>query len=417
MQTLTRHKIDSYRAGVPLRRAAVCPLPVTPALPGTGGGVRFGRSGRIERLYLPPTLGQTAYDRACAFHELLHAQHSTAPQKAPKWRKRFSSQVQNAVEDVRVHCEFWPASTPRRLKRDTLCTALVDLRELLHHREQIQKNPEDWNRSLTPAVRSLAIMTQLSGGKPGLLERIYGPAAFALLQTCVTMVGRCRGKPQARYLKAAHEALALLVKPEEGEHGSALDGPDGVTGMAIIDLPRTAPCSTVSAVRQSSSGPFLRAGRLVQALLTGSPAGLFLRRQATPFNGTVLIDASGSMHCDNERLRNLCRAIPGAQVAYYSSGGDDSDSTGSLVVFARNGRRFSGAELPHQGGGNSVDLWAVRWLLRQPGPRFLVTDMNFCGGPAGAAELATAECKEAAARKALTVLPSIEAAEQKWGVK
>ena len=53
----------------------------------------------------------------------------------------------------------------------------------------------------------------------------------------------------------------------------------------------------------------------------------------------------------------------------------------TLVVYAENGQRADHCD--HMHGGNSVDLFAIQWLLRQPAPRVYVGDGEFCGGPDG----------------------------------
>ena len=90
------------------------------------------------------------------------------------------------------------------------------------------------------------------------------------------------------------------------------------------------------------------------------------------------------MGLTTERLAALCRAAPAATVAYYSGNGDGHHGAGvygELVVFAQNGRRASYAANQH--GGNEVDRYAIEWLLRQRGPRSIITDRQFCGGPEG----------------------------------
>jgi len=88
------------------------------------------------------------------------------------------------------------------------------------------------------------------------------------------------------------------------------------------------------------------------------------------------------MRWSADTLIATCRALPAVLIAYYSGDYERPDgSYGTLCVFSRAGRRA--VDVPYRVSGNSVDLYALRWLLRQPAPRLIVTDGEFCGGPSG----------------------------------
>jgi hypothetical protein len=77
---------------------------------------------------------------------------------------------------------------------------------------------------------------------------------------------------------------------------------------------------------------------------------------------------------------------PQATIAIYSSNHLDyegaerwgvgvSKEMGHLSIVAHKGKRIPAAEIkPHIGGGNVVDLEALRWLSGMPGPRIWVCD-------------------------------------------
>ena len=60
-----------------------------------------------------------------------------------------------------------------------------------------------------------------------------------------------------------------------------------------------------------------------------------------------------------------------------------STSYGTLTVFARGGLRIDCQSAPYHEHSNEVDAAAIQWLTQQPGPRVLVSDLEFCGGAIG----------------------------------
>lgn len=105
--------------------------------------------------------------------------------------------------------------------------------------------------------------------------------------------------------------------------------------------------------------------------------------------GTVLVDASGSMSWSPADLAATMAAAPGATVAVYgtpanSGGYRRSYGPGPGVVAIVAGSGFivpdlQAATVDFAHGGNGVDGPALRWLLRQRGPRVWVCD----GQPTG----------------------------------
>jgi hypothetical protein len=126
--------------------------------------------------------------------------------------------------------------------------------------------------------------------------------------------------------------------------------------------------------------------------------------------GTVLIDASGSMQFSNEQLKQICDLLPMATVAYYDAHGDDDQYEGAadvLHIYCEKGLRSMIEQLPRCGGGNMIDFPAIQWLLKQPGPRWFLTDGGFTG-PEGAALAAHELSQNAHKRKIIKVVSSIE---------
>ena len=104
--------------------------------------------------------------------------------------------------------------------------------------------------------------------------------------------------------------------------------------------------------------------------------------------GTVLIDNSGSMSLSEEDVERIVEAAGGsASVAIYSGRGD----VGELRVIASRGRRAASEYCGRFGMGNIVDLPALEWLAKQPGPRLWLSD----GGVTGVGDAACEELLEA----------------------
>lgn len=92
--------------------------------------------------------------------------------------------------------------------------------------------------------------------------------------------------------------------------------------------------------------------------------------------GTILIDASGSMHFDGEDILEIMKLLPAVNIAMYNGYGNSGD----LRVIAKNGMRVDQTYLnQHSGGGNVVDGPALQWLATMPARRIWVSDMYVFG--------------------------------------
>jgi hypothetical protein len=141
--------------------------------------------------------------------------------------------------------------------------------------------------------------------------------------------------------------------------------------MDVIELPHTESIAeAVVGFRIATSGARIHRPALRKPIL---PQRLFIRRSAVEPAGTILIDASGSMG-SWDQVAEWIRKSPFATVAYYAG---DGSSHGWLYVYARNGFRAA-AIVPPDNSGNTVDGLAIDWLMKQEGPRIMVTDRGFC---------------------------------------
>jgi hypothetical protein len=216
---------------------------------------------------------------------------------------------------------------------------------------------------------------------------------------------------EEREEKLRHEPSDILNPVVEG---TAMDGK-----MRISDLrPKSVYTAKEKQVtrRFAPDGVNINAARYVNAIASGESHGLFTRRIRHKAGGVVLIDASGSMNANEKNVAAICALVPTATVAYYS--GSDGRGKGELVVYAYEGKRFAG-KLPPESihGGNAVDLPAIQWMMRQPKPWHLVSDLGFCGGVLGSEIIAHALVERAQARGDLKVHASLEAAYEAFGGK
>ncbi len=353
---------------------------------------RRGEKRRAVGLLVPTT--DTAYSRTVRLHELIHAQRQGAPSV-----KESASLPCQARMDIRVHTVDWP-DVPDSANRDACATALTDLRQI---------DLGQWAGAVLGSVRALAIL-QTSGTPRARtlasrrLAKLF-PAPFIGLMNLAVQLSQLGKKNQKR----ADTLLRTLMFPEPSKPGNKKgSGPSGESRFRVRELPRTLDCEPVPNLCDARSGARLNRHRLTRAVISNNPAGLFRRVRPIAPRGTVLFDASGSMQMSPELLEKLCLSAPGAQVAYYC--GDDNG--GELVIYARDGRRAA-----HPGEheeGNTVDLESIQWLLKQEGPRLLVTDMAFCGGPQGNAERAHALCALAVATGQLEVIQTCEEALERF---
>ena len=105
------------------------------------------------------------------------------------------------------------------------------------------------------------------------------------------------------------------------------------------------------------------------------------------YGGTILIDASGSMHFSGDDILEIMQMLPAVKIAMYNSTYEDDKESGryygekgSLRIIGDNGKRVTTEYLnKHSGGGNLVDGPALKWLSQQKPKRIWVSDMYVFG--------------------------------------
>lgn len=177
----------------------------------------------------------------------------------------------------------------------------------------------------------------------------------------------------ARSRQAARLLERLTPKPKRRIRNFSPTRLKGSGTMHIITPDRPVLIPTNALQRRpivSSEGHLLRAPW--RAPIDGS---VFTRYRRVP-GGTVLVDCSASMAWDDADLRRLLTLVPAATVATYSGDG----STGYLMIVAAKGHRVTPTSpVRPRFGGNVIDLPALTWLARHPGPRVWVSDGGVTG--------------------------------------
>lgn len=399
----TRHAVNHKRG----------PAGIKSGKPGEGMTI-YDEKGKVELLIVPPQ--DNARSRTIRIHEVLHANNSSGSRKTAK-KYKISEFTCQAVEDAYVHLRYWPSSLGEDAGRDAQSVALRDMlnikRSIKKSGEPLLSTPSLFNGLLYTALRSLAIGSfngsyyPETGGSVPITTKGSVPITKILHDAVDNKkVSEAIGRGLSKVLNSVirrkrKEALtifeSLLMKDgeskEEGEQygtemgeGTTQDAA-GENPMRIVRLAMTERTqSEHMEILPMRNGSRIKTAMLPTVLATCNPFGLFERERMIDGDGAILIDASGSMQPTQAQLEALCKSAPGATVAYYNGPGrkQADGSFGTLWIFSENGMRAD--SLPMESlacATNSVDLFALRWLLHQTGPHYFVTDQGFCGGPAG----------------------------------
>jgi hypothetical protein len=397
--------------------------------------------------------GDNAYERTIRRHESLHAIYSPG-----KFSARLIEQV---VEDLRLHLNHSEAEGA--VRRDEIMSALVELRPM----RNIEIDNWFSDAALTVLIRSMAILA----GSKGKYHELINKVAKNIDCPHKEELGRSlrRAFKVVRETDSTETAIDILKKhfnkpdemmsPADGSNYSSYSGitnpwykykkqgeteyefqeiigeisnddPDLMSKQDKAKVLRLARGKRIpefnidqlfmSDTRNTDKGPQesgtfsgskIRAKKLAAAAAAPSGVRLFLRKKPIKGSGTVLIDASGSMHLEDEHLKEIIQAMPSGTVAYYS--GKNTLQKGTLTIVAQKGKQYGfpeGVRLPNRAGAgeNVVDFEALSWLLKQDKPRYMVTDGEFCGSPLADECIPHKLLKNAIARGLVTQIMSVE---------
>ena len=365
-------------AGIPLKRGTPRHFEHDDEVAMTGFDAKTGKVLEIH----------TPRDTMRRVHELMHARASDV-KRAKRQYKGIKREVEEITEDCLIHVKHWPwrgRKTPQQIEGDVREYIAGDLVRADKCRQAIAdrtaKDPQGaaWaNYALR--LRAAAVLGGMSG---------YGDWYHSSIEVDFTEKERALALrvfdliERRREGKAAQLLQSVFFPPIEigfvGGSGTALSGISKAPGgngdgqgvsMEIIELNHTEAISdAVVGIRIATSGPRLYRPALRKPVI---PNRCFVRRSPQEPGGTILIDASGSMG-NFDYIKGWCERAPFGTIAYYAGNGG---SKGWLYVYARDGMRSREIVEPPS-RGNTVDGPAMDWLMRQEGPRIMVTDKEFC---------------------------------------
>tara|TARA_R100000278_G_scaffold28491_1_gene25923 strand:- start:457 stop:1563 length:1107 start_codon:yes stop_codon:yes gene_type:complete len=137
---------------------------------------------------------------------------------------------------------------------------------------------------------------------------------------------------------------------------------------------------------------------------------VFKQRQRT-YGGTILIDASGSMHFTGDDILEIMKMLPAVKIAMYNSTNNREGryDVGSLRIIGDKGKRVKQDYLDKwSGAGNLVDGPALRWLSKQAPSRIWVSDMYVFGLDNSSTANLLKECNQIMKQSGITRLANID---------
>jgi hypothetical protein len=375
--------------------------------------------------------------RSVARHEQGHVRWS--PPHPP--RVRFDPRVLLCVEDARVNLGLVAAGLP--VEEDALGRARVEL--LFAEDAKRRDGFALFARAIASIGTNLeAVLAAHLAASAGPLEALVAGWVMlvraeleaARVRAGAVVAPHARGVSLARRLARELRALGLLDAAGRartavpacclgahrggGEPGRRLRakrlralglGADG-EGADVVEAGRLHVVAAPLGVRlrPGRAGRSWRAsgeGSVVRYLQRWPVDRAVFRRRARGVGGTLLVDTSGSMPFAAEDLDGLLLATPrGVRVAIYSG----ADEVGELRVVADGHRRASAEHLKRFGNGNVVDLPALGWLARQPGPRLWLSDGGVTGVGDRASDVLKERCLETCRRARIQLVPTIKEA-------
>jgi hypothetical protein len=216
--------------------------------------------------------------------------------------------------------------------------------------------------------------------------------------------------PLARLFDAAFPP-GQPPRGRNGDPGSIVDRIKGQTIWApVADIVKL-PMPRAVKPRRPLGRRFSDAGVVPSAVHRLPTDGAIFTTKRRARGGTILCDASGSMNYCDDDIERIIRDAPAAKIAFYAGTPRGRGAYGRIVIAADRGRAATVAAVHDAlpGGNNLIDGPALRWLARQPAPRFWVSDEEVGGmGDYGKHGVAHAECMQICAAAGIKVVPSID---------
>lgn len=162
--------------------------------------------------------------------------------------------------------------------------------------------------------------------------------------------------------------------------------------------------------RMSDEGALLRSPH--RACSDGRVFGSIRRKRDS---GSVLIDTSGSMSIRVEDIDEIMNYLPGVTVATYCS---DAAWNGELRIIAAKGRRAPRDQIDNLDYyGNGVDGPALRWLAKQPAPRYWICDGHVTGVHDKTSQDLREECQRLTKRYSIDRIDSMYALRERFATE
>lgn len=98
--------------------------------------------------------------------------------------------------------------------------------------------------------------------------------------------------------------------------------------------------------------------------------------RAMTAGGVLLLDEFDRRNKGHDSIYHALLDDPAISSLNLPNGETIKPAPGFMAIYANNGQRIPAIVQRHS--GNMVDLNAVRWLLNQPAPRILMSDLEFC---------------------------------------
>lgn len=376
------------------------------------GAPSIGMVSKVDRVMLVPL---SADGHPVRRHELAHVKWS--PQKLPK--VPYDQHILLAVEDARINIALQ--------RRGLDCSDTPPLRGYILQLARRDIAEKEFGVYILRCIASLG--TDLT---PRLLElsRIEAPTAHAIVARFVTMVAtrfdesrrRTRGQEVASFRAALRIAAELAEELQRsampistngrrrlmaagglclscnakgveiegvslpGRIGGAQDREAAKMHIAEPDLPVAFPATG----RNSGGRRAVREGLVVRSVNRWYSDRKIFRGRARSCGGAVLIDTSSSMRLCASDVDRIVKHAPSATLVAIYSG---RHGEGELRIVARNGRRAVAEDLTPFGPGNLIDLPALEWLAKQPGPRVWLSDARVTGVNDFASRILARRCR------------------------
>lgn len=435
------------------------PFPVPEALPGKRGGkwcieespagtIAHGRTGILEKRMLVP-LTDDPHAALVRAHELAHAAWSVNRPDvlAKRWGVRLDSVL--CAEDMRVNAGLY--LTGVRIQDGMVSPKEWEIMEsdIINNLAMAEAIGGERGKALHNKIVARLVSAYVAVALPrangedarrqGQLIRTVVPEAWPVVENLESNIrnlwrkyrdrARVKGKrmPGVIFTKKLAEMVDVILNeidppidpPKKIKHrpGAAIWG-----DMEIQNPPLRLPRRDVrmAALRRVSRKEGFRIRGLHRVWSDGQVFRVKTKRKQE--GGTVLIDASGSMHWGSKDIETILKLVPSATVAFYEggsnskwAGGHYDDTVGRLVIAAARGKMISPSKCKRQVGLNIVDGPALEWLEKQAEPRYWVSDGLVTGKHEKSNPMLNYAAQGIVHRGRITRLPNMDAVKKAFG--